>query len=222
MTRRLIALLACTALVMTRRAGATEETARYWYDSAGRLVAVGYTATTSTNAAAIRYAYDANGNRTNLTVNGLGDGTNTDGDDLPDGLEVTYFGHLGQTGAGDADGDRLRNADELAAGSDPALRNTDGDPADDYHEWMADTGPADPNAYFGIVAVSNAPAGLKVVFRSSARRTYTLKCLADLTAGAWTNVPGQGPRPGVDGLDSMTDAHPAARGGFYRLNVEKP
>ena len=44
----------------------------------------------------------------------------TDGDGLPDGWEILYFGNLLQDGSGDYDGDGINNATEFAEGTNPA------------------------------------------------------------------------------------------------------
>ena len=44
----------------------------------------------------------------------------TDGDGLPDGWELLYFGNLAQDGLGDYDGDGINNATEFAEGTNPA------------------------------------------------------------------------------------------------------
>ncbi len=58
-----VALVACTVL----SAAGDPETVRYGYDELGSLTEVDYTSGVNGNAA-IRYAYDASGNCTNLTV----------------------------------------------------------------------------------------------------------------------------------------------------------
>ncbi|MBM4341898.1 MAG: hypothetical protein FJ100_00775 [Deltaproteobacteria bacterium] len=57
-----------------------------------------------------------------------------DADGLQDGWEVSYFGNLGQGPAGDPDGDGLNNGDEFDAGTDPTLKDTDGDGLLDLEE----------------------------------------------------------------------------------------
>jgi hypothetical protein len=44
----------------------------------------------------------------------------SDADGLPDWWETAYFGNLGQTGAGDFDGDGVSNFDEQREGTDPS------------------------------------------------------------------------------------------------------
>ena len=43
----------------------------------------------------------------------------SDGDQLPDGWEILYFGNLSQNGSDDSDGDGINNATELAEGTNP-------------------------------------------------------------------------------------------------------
>ena len=88
------------------------------------------------------------------------------------------------------------------------------------HENIADTDPNDPDDTFRVIAIDTGPP-LTVTFRpGSAVRDYTL-LYTDSLGGAWTNVPGQGPRPGVGGSDAMSDAV-AAPARFYRVKVEVP
>jgi len=115
----------------------------------------------------------------------------------------------------------LVNSNELAFGSSPLLANTDGDPHDDYQEWVADTDPASSNDYFRISGISNGPP-LTVFFRSSSNRQYTLRYAANLISAVWSNMPGQGPRHGAGGSDRISDTNPPSPARFYRLTVEIP
>jgi len=54
-------------------------------------------------------------------------GGDSDSDGLPDGWELYHFGNLDQDGSDDADNDGSTNAEELAAGTNPVDRDTDGD-----------------------------------------------------------------------------------------------
>ena len=64
-----------------------------------------------------------------------------DGDHLPDLWELVYFGHKGESGTDDHDGDQLSNAEELVAGTHPCLKDTDGDLVDDKKELANGTDP---------------------------------------------------------------------------------
>lgn len=75
-----------------------------------------------------------------------------DGDGLPDEWEVTHFGHLFQGPDDDFDGDGFTNAEELAAGTNPADPNSNPNDSDqdglpDAWEWLhfghLDYGPDD-------------------------------------------------------------------------------
>ena len=88
-------------------------------------------------------------------------------------------------------------------------------------ENLADTDPDDTNDVFRVTAVSNGPP-LTVRFQpGSTGRVYTLQVSADLAGGSWSNVPGQGPRPGAGGPDMLVDTN-ALPARFHRINVELP
>ena len=88
-------------------------------------------------------------------------------------------------------------------------------------ENLADTDPDDPNDVFRVTAVSNGPP-LTIRFQpGSTGRVYTLQFATDLVGGTWSNVPGQGPRPGAGGPDMLVDTN-ALPARFHRVNVELP
>ncbi|MFT5188726.1 MAG: hypothetical protein ACI957_001748, partial [Verrucomicrobiales bacterium] len=60
-----------------------------------------------------------------------------DGDGIIDSLELALFGNLDRDGMGDLDGDRLNDATEIALGTDPNNRDTDGDGLWDGAETFA-------------------------------------------------------------------------------------
>lgn len=62
-----------------------------------------------------------------------------DSDGLRDDWEMQYFGNLGQTAAGDPDGDGITNLDELKKGTDPTKKDTDGDGLPDGAETKTGT-----------------------------------------------------------------------------------
>jgi hypothetical protein len=127
------------------------------------------------------------------------------GDGIPDGWRRQYFGGNGTT----------TNANSCAT-CDP-----DHDGVDNCHEYFADTNPTNAQSCLRIQGVTNA-TGLKVFFQSSASRKYTLYSTANLTSGAWTNIPSQTGIPGSGGLDALTDPAPTGDQRFYRIGVSLP
>ncbi len=87
--------------------------------------------------------------------------------------------------------------------------------------YIADLNPTNAASYFRITAVSNLPPWT-VYFEASAGRRYTLSGVSNLTSGAWSDVPGAGPRPGTGGADALSDTNMPPKGPFYRLKVELP
>jgi len=127
--------------------------------------------------------------------------------------------------AADSDGDIMPDGFEADYGLNPtdpadALGNLDGDPSDNRDEYIADTDPTNPASFFHLGQVSNRPP-LRVYFLSSSNRQYTLNGNTNLISGAWTNVPGQGPRMGRGGLDWMEQTN-TLRMGHYRISVRVP
>ncbi len=72
------------------------------------------------------------------------EGLSSDGDALPDEWEWRALGTLGRDGTGDLDGDGLSDAEEFAAGTDPALADTDRDGLPDGWETAHGFDPLDP------------------------------------------------------------------------------
>ncbi len=89
-------------------------------------------------------------------------------------------------------------------------------------EYIADTNPTNPASFFRIVAISNGPPFGILFTPGSTGRVYTLLYRDGLTDGAWTNVPGAGPRLGSGDQDLMQDTNSPPRGPYYRLQVEMP
>jgi len=90
----------------------------------------------------------------------------SDGNGLCDWWELLYFGRLGISPNGDADGDGLSNLAEYRAGTDPL----------------------DPNSAFQFINVTNdSPGAIRVDWSSIAGRVYTLQRSSSLTSG-YTNL----------------------------------
>jgi hypothetical protein len=118
----------------------------------------------------------------------------------------------------DSDHDGLNDGDEINIhGTSPVKANTDGDPASDYEEWVADTDPFDPTDFFRITSCN----GRTVWFPTSSNRVYTLYWCLDLEDPYWGATRGQSNIPGSGGIDSFTDPYddPSC---FYRIEVGMP
>jgi hypothetical protein len=79
----------------------------------------------------------------------------SDADGLPDDWEILYFGGItAQTDSSDPDQDKLSNAEEHKAGTDPSKLDTDGDGYSDFAELRLKSDPLDHT--------SVPPAGLEI------------------------------------------------------------
>jgi PKD repeat protein len=135
-------------------------------------------------------------------VNRLADSV---GDGIPDWWRAQYFGGPGQA-----------TNSQSCATCDP-----DGDGANNYAEYVADTNPTNALSRFRIQSVSKS-ASFTVSYPSSASRKYTLYYSTNLALGGWTNLPAQTGIWGSGDMDALTD--PASSGGqrFYRVGVHLP
>jgi|APTNR8051073442_1049403.scaffolds.fasta_scaffold00131_7 hypothetical protein len=119
----------------------------------------------------------------------------SDGDGLPDGWELAYFGHPTNALAGvDDDGDGQSNLDHYISGTDPTNR-------------------------FSFFAITDAHPGEAsgVRVQSVTNRRYRLWRTTELLAGAWAELPVDLPGNGLP-LD-LVDTNPPV-GAFYRAAVE--
>jgi len=161
-----------------------------------------------------------------------GDGTpdtadaDTDGDGTPDTADATPYDYdddgRNNVTDPDDDGDQLADVIECEVGTSPLNPNTDGDPHNDYEEWIAGTGGDDSNSFFAVTQFELTGADtVTVEWQGVSGRTYTLGSATNLLDGtnvvwstqATTNVT-------VDGtatLDTSATAGPR----FYRLTVEQ-
>ena len=124
----------------------------------------------------------------------------TDADGLSDGFELRHFGSTTQTvGSADADDDRLTNAAEEIAGTDP------GDPDS---VLIQNTPAADPEA-------------LVLSWQSAAGRTYAIHSTATLTNG-FTNTVQAGIADSAPLNVATVDVSALMGFSFYRIAVEAP
>jgi subtilisin family serine protease len=72
--------------------------------------------------------------------------TDIDGDGMPAGWEIAFFGNLQRDGSGDSDADGLTDLMEYQAGTDPLNPDSDGDGVWDGEEMQAGTDPLDPGS----------------------------------------------------------------------------
>jgi hypothetical protein len=127
------------------------------------------------------------------------------GDGIPDLWRARYFGGLGTT----------TNAISCAT-CDP-----DGDGANNYQEYIADTNPTNALSYFHLQSITPLP-NVVVAFQSSSNRSYTLYSDVDLSTGTWSSVSGQTNVPGTGGILTLTNAAPADLQMFFRVGVQLP
>ena len=145
-------------------------------------------------------------------LDGNADGTNT--------VDMGCYEYV--SAIADTDSDGLSDSNEVyVTGTSPVNSNTDGDRASDYEEMIADTDGTNSNSYFHVTSITH-DSPVSVYFDSSAGRVYAMQGATNLVEGAWTNVPGAGPRAGVGAADSMTDTNEPPAGPFYRMKVQLP
>ena len=144
----------------------------YTHDAAGRLTGANYGSGRS-----ITYAYNDAGNLTQKSV--TVSSADSDNDGMDDAWELQFFGNLSRDGTGDFDGDGFR----------------------DLHEFLAGTGPGDPNSALRILpnpAVSGG--GVTVQWQSVPGKTYRLQFKNSLTDATWQNVAGDVTAVGVTAI----------------------
>ena len=123
-----------------------------------------------------------------------------DADGLSDGLELWHFGSVTQTvGTADSDGDRLSNAAEIAAGTDPT------------------------NSASALIQLPPAgdTAALVLSWPGATGRSYAIQSTADLATG-FTNVVRAGIPADFPHNAATVDVSSLLGFAFYRVAVEAP
>jgi hypothetical protein len=169
-------------------------------NSDGRSATIGIESPTGSNG--VPYAYNQAGAVTNgqVIVFGPASGSvDTDDDGLLDACEQFYFGHLGESGDGDADHDGMWNGDEVYCGTDP------NDASNVLHlaEGTART----------------AQGTLILQWHSIPGQRYNVRWCTNLVTHAWTNA---NPTPLVGsagGVNAYTTAPSATWPTFWNVAV---
>ena len=129
----------------------------------------------------------------------------------------------------DTDGDGLQDGYELAYGLNPndpadAARDSDGDGVSNLQEYLAGTDPRNAASTLRITQSTYSPTtGLTVNFPTVNGKVYQLEYKDDLTAAAWTTLPGTYTGNGTTFAITFS---PTDLGGrttrFYRVRVTGP
>jgi hypothetical protein len=129
----------------------------------------------------------------------------------------------------DSDADSLPDYWEVARGLDPRVAtttngaggNADGDAADNWSEYVADTDPQSATSVF-TVAVSSGTDDWVIQFVSSGARVYSLQYAESLTSPIqWNDVISQTNQTGAGGSMSLSDTN-SADFRAYRVRVSFP
>ena len=164
---------------------AARDVTDYRYDGAGRLVAVVGSVDGAGNGQS--YEYDAAGNLvTNIRYGADNRDADYDADTLRDLDELYWFGGLGETAAGDPDGEGLANSNEFALAGNPLLRDTDADGADDRAESIAGTSLTNSADVFRITAAAMQTGTVfRILWPAKPGRTYQVQRTPAI-GGTWT------------------------------------
>lgn len=116
--------------------------------------------------------------------------TDSDGDSMPDSSELAWFGSLDEGMGNDWDGDRLGNYAEMMYGTDPSLRDTDGDGIDDGAEIAADSDPTSITSIpLNIGEMTALGHGLlRLRWHSEPGAMYIVERSANLAAAVWEEL----------------------------------
>ena len=132
----------------------------------------------------------------------------------------------------DSDGDGLPDPWEKANGLDPldrgdALADDDGDRQSNRNEYLAGTGPQDPNSRLAITAATRAAAAMQLTWSSVPGKQYRIQWSDDLVA--WTPLDAGGSPVVVEATSGAATSYSVAIPGspqplrrFYRIELVVP
>lgn len=124
------------------------------------------------------------------SIDDMKGGIDVDHDGLLDTWEVQYFGNLtAQTGSGDADGDGVTNAEEMAAGTKPNDVDSDDDGISDLAELQGGSDPVNKGSTLTTNAVTTLSAIELAYMPGTMGVTQQFQSVTTLgITSAWTNI----------------------------------
>ena len=164
----------------------------YGYDTLSRLINASYS-----DGSIITYAYDAAGNRTNLTIV-AGTNADSDRDGMPDTWEIAHG---------------LNPNDSSDANQDP-----DGDGFTNLQEYFAGTDPHNATSGLFITLAERVGSDIRISFSSIIGKQYLLEWKDDLISGTWNSAGSSMISNG--GIAQMTQTGGALQNKrFYRIRL---
>ncbi len=147
---------------------------------------------------------------------GIDEYVDSDNDQLPDYLEMRYFGFLSFDGEDDLDSDGLTNAQEVRYGTNPAIKDTDRDGIHDGKELAAGTDPLDPESCLKITGLGPGDFETRLWWKSVPGRRYCVFVSEDMQ----TWLPRSGELTASSGTLVFVDSHDeSVRHRFYRIEA---
>jgi hypothetical protein len=124
------------------------------------------------------------------SIDDMKGGIDVDRDGLLDAWEMQYFGNLtAQTGSGDADGDGVTNAEEMAAGTKPNDVDSDDDGISDLAELQGGSNPLSAESTLTTNAVTQLSAIELAYMPGTMGVTQQFQSVTTLgITSAWTNI----------------------------------
>ena len=214
MNRARAMLLAAVATALcTGRAGAQA----FDYDAAGRLAAA-----VCDGGARIDIQYQLDGSLTNVAISGAQAEADADADGMADAWEWVFFNNLTNGPAADPNQNGKDNLWEFRNGYDPTDSDSDGDGSRNADELAAGTDPLDPESSLSLMDIQFHPAsGFVLSWQSVVGKTYRVGRISSLATGEWALI--TAPLVATESLIVHTDAVAIGPGPWiYRIQLEAP